>query len=58
MSIFKIGGTHVEPTFFETLYIFKCQKKKCAHKFFEKFVGTQLRPIFIHHLLTNRRSAM
>ena len=34
---YKIRGTHVKPTFFETLY-FKVSEKKCAHTFFEKYI--------------------
>ena len=34
MEIFIIRGTHIKPTFFETLGILKCKKKVCA-KFFQ-----------------------
>ena len=43
MSIFKIRGTHVKPTFFETLY-FYVSKKSVPTNFFKSifFMGTSI----------------
>ena len=44
MEIFIIRSTHVKPSFFETLGVLKCKKKKCAQNFFEMyfFMGTAI----------------